>query len=169
MPRRRPAHPERVGRSRRKRSGTQQCATRQRTPCTGKIGAVFVLHRRPLVLGSPEVGHAVVAQCGDAGSIPRRPLRDKVHTLATEERSTGGQRLRALASAACSVPRFPAGGRAPDRYILRSSVNTASVELEGATALLEPRNWCVPVVCNWRAPDVKQWCAPVRLTWRVAA
>ena len=40
-----------------------------------------------------------------------------------------GLDLSLTAGAFLAVPRFPAGGRAPDRFELRSSVNTASVEL----------------------------------------
>lgn len=40
-----------------------------------------------------------------------------------------GLDLSLTAGTAWSFPRFPAGGRAPDRFVLRGSVNTATVEL----------------------------------------
>lgn len=49
-------------------------------------------------------------------------------------------------------------GRAPDRFAVRSSVNTASVELGQER---QGPNWCAPVVSYWYAPVVKGWCAPV--------
>ena len=49
-------------------------------------------------------------------------------------------------------------GRAPDRFAVRGSVNTASVELDPARECL---NWCAPVAAHWGAPVVKHGCAPV--------
>src|SRR5690348_17204279 len=99
-----------------KRHTAVRYATAHLTYGVDRRGCRPLLGRGPLALGSPEVGHTAVAQCSDAGSTPRRPFTCTrcAHSI-TGALQTGGQRLRALAGTAWSVPRFPAGGRAPDR------------------------------------------------------